>query len=159
MIDQHVLAAIPLDDDAVTAGHHLELAPVPRSVSQARHFVRSHAPQLSDETQDSLTLLTSELVSNAVIHARTAIEVDLLVTGSWVVVAVHDLNLVTPLQQPYADREGGWGLGLVGALAESWCAVVHPEGGKTTWFRLPRGEAHAVADGAAARADADGRDR
>jgi hypothetical protein len=146
------------EGDVVQECHHLALDPVPRSVALARGFVRSHVPDLPAETEGSLELLTSELVTNAVLHARTALDVEVLVASRSLVVGVHDLDLVTPLQDPYAEREGGWGLELVEVLAQSWSVVRHPEGGKTVWFRLLRGRAHPVGDGAAARTDADRRD-
>ena len=49
---------------------------------------------------------------------------------------VHDLDLARPEQDPYASREGGWGLGLVSALAEGAAMDSDPDGGKTAWFRL-----------------------
>jgi two-component sensor histidine kinase len=144
--------------DVVHASHSLRLEPVPRSTGLARRFVRSHAPSLPAETEASLLLLTSELVTNAILHARTTIELGIVIGRESVAVGVHDLDLATPLQNPYPDREGGWGHALVAALADAWSTTRHPQGGKTVWFRLRRGDAHAVADGVAARADADRRD-
>ena len=109
------------------------------------------APELPPETQDSLVLLTSELVSNAVLHARTPIVLGIVISESCVLVTVHDLDLALPEQHPYAQREGGWGLGLVGALAEQTSIDPSPDGGKTAWFRLRRGPAPTVPDNAAAR--------
>lgn len=146
------------DDDPAQECHRLTLEPSPRSVGAARRFVRSHVHDLPVETEESLELMTSELVTNAVLHARTVVNVEVLIASASVVVGVHDQDLVTPLQTPYADREGGWGLGLVEALAHSWSTVSHPEGGKTVWFRLLRTAAHPVSNGAAARTDADRRD-
>jgi two-component sensor histidine kinase len=137
----------------------LELEPVPRAAGLARRFVSERAPDLPEETAHSLMLLTSELVSNAVMHARTTIELGIVVTEQSVVVAVHDLDLASPLQEPYAaTREGGWGLELVAVLAEASAMTPHPEAGKTAWFRLSRSDAHPVLDGAAARADSARRD-
>ena len=110
-----------------------------------------HAPDLPQETQDSLVLLTSELVTNAVLHARTEIELGITVGDDSIVVTVHDLDLARPEQDPYASREGGWGLGLVSALAEVSAMQTDPEGGKVAWFRLGRTGSQHVADGAAAR--------
>ena len=147
---------------AALAGHdvqacfHLHLDPVPRLVSDARHFVLQHAPELDQETSDALVLLTSELVTNAVLHARTAIELGLTISDDSVVVTVHDLDLARPEQNPYGQREGGWGLGLVAALAVESSMDTHPEGGKTAWFRLPRSGAVSVADSAAARSEGAG---
>lgn len=146
------------DGEPAQACHRLQLEPVPRAAAQARRFVRSLAPDLPEETAESLELMTSELVTNAVLHARTVLDVELLVAADSVVVGVHDLDLVTPLQNPYADREGGWGLSLVEVLAHSWAVARHPGGGKTVWFRLLRAEAHVVGSGTAARTDADRRD-
>jgi len=146
------------ESDELQASHYLQLEPVPRSTREARRFVRSHAPELPEETVESLLLLTSELVTNAVLHARTTMAVGILIGRESLVVGVHDLDLATALQEPYADREGGWGQGLIAALAQSWSTTRHPEGGKTVWFRLLRGDAHQVADGAAARTEVDRRD-
>lgn len=130
--------------------HHLHLDPVPRLVADARRFVLQHAPELPPDTLDSLVLLTSELVTNAVLHARTAIELGITIADDCVLVTVHDLDLARPEQDPYAVREGGWGLGLVSALADVSSMDTDPGGGKTAWFRLPRADVPAVADGAAA---------
>jgi anti-sigma regulatory factor (Ser/Thr protein kinase) len=138
-------------DDELQTVVHLQLAPEPAAVRAARRFVLEHAPELPTETEDTLLLLTSELVTNAVIHARTQIDVEFLVGEHHVAVAVFDLNLAIPYQEPYAQREGGWGLGLVSTLAQESSMYVHPEGGKTVWFRLQRGPAPAVADDAAER--------
>ena len=143
--------------DQVRESHHLHLDPVPRLVSDARRFVLSHAPDLPADTQDSLVLLTSELVTNAVLHARTTIELGITIADDCIVVTVHDLDLARPEQAPYAQREGGWGLGLVSALADVCAMETDPDGGKTAWFRLPRTGAPVVADGDAARADGLGR--
>ena len=137
----------------VLASYHLHLDPVPRLVAEARRFVLSHAPELPPETQDSLVLLTSELVTNAVLHARTPIELGITIAEDAVLVTVHDLDLARAEQSPYTGREGGWGLGLVSALAEESSLDPHPDGGKTAWFRLRRGAAAHVPDSAAARAD------
>ena len=147
--------------DALPPGHrvqyseHLHLDPVPRQVGAARAFVREHAPPLPDDTYDVLLLLTSELVTNAVLHARTAIEVGITVADRSVLVTVHDEDLARPEQRPYDDREGGWGLGLVASLAEEADMLVHPDDGKTAWFRVPRGASAPGETGSATRAGQD----
>ena len=133
----------------------MHLDPVPRLVSDARRFVLEHAPDLPPETQDSLVLLTSELVTNAVLHARTEIELGITIGDESIVVTVHDLDLARSEQDPYASREGGWGLGLVSALAEVSAMQTDPAGGKVAWFRLGRTGSSHVADGAARRAAED----
>lgn len=140
-----------LGGDAVESSHHLHLDPLPRLVGDARRFVADHAPPLPAGTRDALLLLTSELVTNAVLHARTEIEVGITVGTENVLVTVHDLDLARPAQQPYDGREGGWGLGLVAALAQESALEVHADDGKTAWFRLSRREVEPVDDDAAAR--------
>lgn len=137
--------------DAVEATFHVHLEPLPRLVREAREFVAGHAPALSPEIHDALLLLTSELVTNAVLHARTPLVLGLTVTADSVLVTVHDLDLTRSEQQPYVHREGGWGLSLVAALAEESAMEPHDAGGKTAWFRLPRGRLAHVDDDAAAR--------
>ena len=148
---QRILPGALAPGDHVRESHHLHLDPVPRLVSDARRFVLEHAPDLPPETQDSLVLLTSELVTNAVLHARTEIELGITIGDDSIVVTVHDLDLARPEQDPYGAREGGWGLGLVSALAETSAMHTDPGGGKVAWFRLGRTGTSAVADGAAAR--------
>ena len=143
-------------DDAVEQCFHLHLDPLPRLVVEARAFVAEHAPPLAEQTRDALLLLTSELVTNAVLHARTPLVVGLVVSSGSLLVTVHDLDLARPEQQPYDGREGGWGLGLVSALAEASAMEPHEDGSKTAWFRLTRGQSTHVADDAAARGEQEG---
>lgn len=150
---QRLLPDVLPPGDAVVTSHHLHLDPLPRLVTDARRFVLEHAPDLPDETRDALVLLTSELVTNAVLHARTPLELGVTVADDSVVVTVHDLDLALPEQAPYSGREGGWGLGLVQALAEAAEISPHPEGGKTAWFRLSRSTSRQVPDGAAVRSE------
>lgn len=109
----------------------------PETPARARRFVnealgRWHCEHLADEA----LLLTSELVTNAVIHARS--EVDLTVTqnGSRVRVEVADDD---PRPVAPAEREilasGGRGLCLVQALAQDWGVRPRPAG-KSVWFEL-----------------------
>ena len=149
---QRILPGALPPGDHVRESHHLHLDPVPRLVSDARRFVLAHAPDLPPETQDDLLLLTSELVTNAVLHARTEIELGITIGDDSIVVTVHDLDLARPEQDPYASREGGWGLGLVSALADGSAMQTDPDGGKVAWFRLGRTGTSHVADGAAGRA-------
>ena len=127
--------AVPAQD-VVESTDHLHLDPVPRVVGVARRFIREHAPKLPADLTDVLLLLTSELVTNAVIHARTALEVGITVTDRSVIVTVHDEDLGRTPDR--GSREGGWGLGLVRELAEDSALEHHAGNGKTAWFRLSR---------------------
>jgi anti-sigma regulatory factor (Ser/Thr protein kinase) len=78
----------------------------------------------------------SELVTNAVVHARSDIAVRLCRTGSGIRVEIADRD-----PQPAAPRPldpegvGGRGLHLVNALARDW-GVRPAQPGKTVWFEL-----------------------
>ncbi len=115
----------------------LVLDPEPRNVSRARSFVTDHAPGLPDDTRDVLALLTSELVTNAVVHARTEVRLGVALTDADVVVTVHDLDLGRR-EAAGPERDGGRGLGMVEALAVACGQLRHRGGGKTAWFRLAR---------------------
>lgn len=121
----------------VRSSAQLHLEPEPRSVGVARRFVQEQMPDLPDATQDTVALLTSELVTNAVVHARTPVDVGVVLTDEDVVVTVHDLDLGRREQTTY-ERDGGRGLAIVQALAGAAGSLPHSGGGKTAWFRLGR---------------------
>ncbi|MFF7973264.1 SpoIIE family protein phosphatase [Streptomyces sp. NPDC007905] len=89
--------------------------------------------------------VVSELVTNAVVHAGTEVEVDwcLEETGAFVV-QVRDHHPARAPRDPaggeawYDMPEHGRGLRLVATLAESW-GVTYRTGAKTVWARLPAG--------------------
>jgi anti-sigma regulatory factor (Ser/Thr protein kinase) len=128
--------AVPAED-VVESMEHLHLDPVPRVVSVARTFIREQSPSLPEDLLDVMLLLTSELVTNAVIHARTPIELGITVTNRSLVVTVHDEDLGRAPARS-TRREGGWGLGLVRELADDFEMEHHAGEGKTAWFRMSR---------------------
>lgn len=138
--------AVPAGE-TVEAVDHLHLDPVPRIVGESRRFVDSHVPADEQDQRDVLLLLTSELVTNAVIHARTTIELGVTVTDGSLLVTVHDEDLGRS-ELPDVSREGGWGLGMVHALADAHSMERHPGDGKTAWFRLTRSRPTTTGKGA-----------
>lgn len=82
-------------------------------------------------------LLTSELVTNAVLHAGTEVQVVVEAHGQTVHVEVIDLTRRQPVARftPYDDLQTGRGLTLLDSVATSW--GVNPlERGKSVWFDL-----------------------
>ena len=120
----------------------LLLAPTPTAAAAARAHVREILDgwqlALPDTTlAERAVLLANELVTNAVVHARTDLRLRLERRGDWLHIAVRDassrwLRLATP--KP--EAEGGRGLWLVEQLARSWGIDRHPDGGKIVWCTL-----------------------
>jgi anti-sigma regulatory factor (Ser/Thr protein kinase) len=85
---------------------------------------------------DVATLLVSELVANAILHAGTTIEVVARVVPQRLRIEVHDDNPRMPVRKHYSNLSGtGRGLLLVERLAADWGAEA-TESGKRVWFEL-----------------------
>jgi anti-sigma regulatory factor (Ser/Thr protein kinase) len=117
----------------------LALPAGPDSPGQARRFVQR---QLSDwglgGLVDDISLVTTELVTNAVLHAHSELEVVLKV-GDRVRLEVHDRSARLPAMRTSSTLTAtGRGLRLVELVAGSWGA--DPTGaGKVVWceFAVP----------------------
>lgn len=119
----------------------LELAPVPGSVRLAREWIRGFAVDHGcDEAEvDTLVLLVSELVSNVVLHARTACTLAATRTDEGAVhVEVRDGVAALPREDRFraADATSGRGLLLVASMASAHGADLLDGGGKRVWFEL-----------------------
>lgn len=105
----------------------------------ARRLVRAAlAVWALDELADNGALLVSELVSNAVRHARRAsVRVIVERTAQWTVrIAVADLSRIRPvLSLPELSEEEGRGLLLVTAMATRW-GCDERGWGKIVWAEL-----------------------
>ena len=87
---------------------------------------------------DDALLLVTELVTNAVIHAGTSIELRIGTDAGGMRVEVLDASPgSSPVVRdaPEAAREGGRGMFLLDALAQEW-GTTHSRTGKSVWFRL-----------------------
>ncbi|MEU9013758.1 SpoIIE family protein phosphatase [Streptomyces sp. NPDC048479] len=127
----------------ITARAAASFDPVGRSVATARAFVRDTLQGWGyADVIDDAVVLTSELVTNAVVHAGTSADVLCLRTEDGVRVEVADrypereipiqgtgLSLGSP------DRENGRGLLLCAALASRW-GVEYTPTYKQVWFQL-----------------------
>jgi anti-anti-sigma regulatory factor len=120
----------------------LRLAPTLTAPEAARRFVRDVCdywqPALPGEgVADQAVLLAGELVANAVVHARTEIDLRVELRGDRLHISVHDgsprlLHLVPTSRA----GEGGHGLRLVEEVAKAWGVHHHPDGGKVVWCTL-----------------------
>ncbi|WP_324608159.1 MULTISPECIES: SpoIIE family protein phosphatase [unclassified Streptomyces] len=127
----------------ITARAAASFEPVGRSVATARSFVRDTLQGWGfADIVDDAVVLTSELVTNAVVHAGTSADVLCLRTEDGVRVEVSDLypDREVPVQSSAVsmgspDREGGRGLQLCAALATRW-GVEYTPTHKQVWFQL-----------------------
>jgi anti-sigma regulatory factor (Ser/Thr protein kinase) len=112
------------------------------SPAAARHFVRRSLVDIHDgDTADAAVLLTSELVTNAVLHGSSfdevGVEVRLDLVDHRIHVAVNDCGPAMPVVRPWSrEATSGRGIGLVETLASAWGVAVAPSGGKSVWFVL-----------------------
>ncbi|MFF2301260.1 SpoIIE family protein phosphatase [Streptomyces sp. NPDC058128] len=117
----------------------------PRSVGRARELARTQLKAWDLEPLvDTVELLVSELVTNALRYGEGEIRLRLL-RDRTLVCEVWDAGLVQPRRRRAKDTdEGGRGLQLVGLLSSSWGSRRTPRG-KTVWFELalPDGEGSA----------------
>ncbi len=127
----------------ITARAAASFEPVGRSVASARSFVRDTLQGWGfADIVDDAVVLTSELVTNAVVHAGTTAEVLCLRSEDGVRIEVADRypEREIPLQAAAVnmgspDREGGRGLQLCAALAGRW-GVEYTPTHKQVWFQL-----------------------
>ncbi|WP_189892649.1 SpoIIE family protein phosphatase [Streptomyces xantholiticus] len=127
----------------ITARAAASFDPVGRSVATARAFVRDTLQGWGhSDVVDDAVVLTSELVTNAVIHAGTAADVLCLRSEDGVRVEVADRypEREVPIQGAgrtiaNLDSENGRGLLLCAALASRW-GVEYTPTHKTVWFQL-----------------------
>ncbi len=120
----------------------IELRGGPAAVGAARHAIDELADQERLPRVDDLRLLVSELVTNSVLHGGAGpddsleihverpdhgVRVEVCNDGAWA-----DCARSTALESEM--QAGGWGLMLVGAIADEWGV----EAGEKTcvWFEL-----------------------
>jgi anti-sigma regulatory factor (Ser/Thr protein kinase)/anti-anti-sigma regulatory factor len=117
---------------------HLALAPVPSAAATARVFVRRVCSRWGlGELEEVATLLASELVTNAVVHARTSLDLRFELRGSRLRISVRDQDpSPARLQAGRDEEESARGLLIVDRMANSWGVDDHPAGGKVVWCHL-----------------------
>jgi anti-sigma regulatory factor (Ser/Thr protein kinase) len=109
-----------------------------RSVAEARAKVcDAMAPHLADGASETVRLLISELMTNAIKHGDGTKPVE--VHAHWnaevrVEVVDHGHGFSPAPRLGALDEPGGFGLFLVGQLADRW--GVETDDGTTVWFVL-----------------------
>lgn len=112
------------------------LPPDPSSARVARRTVRE-ACERAGVPEDVAVLCTSELVTNAVLHATPPIELEVLLSQRRLRVAVYDGSRddVAPRRPVRNDTTSGRGLAMVEMLATAWSVEATPAG-KVVWFEV-----------------------
>lgn len=140
--------------------------PSPRAAGGARAAVGQACDAWGIAPTEDLLVIASELVTNAVLHARTAIDLQVCVAAGVIEVAVGDSDTGRPTVRPdrsdlLADLDrvpvqaldiddrhpdlrvgaagsvaAGRGLLLVASLAHRWGVVARPGGGKDVWAQV-----------------------
>jgi anti-sigma regulatory factor (Ser/Thr protein kinase) len=110
----------------------------PASVGAARRFIeaRTAAWSFPEPAGEQLVLIGSELVTNAVLHARTGLTLTLELRDGRARISVKDQSQAPATLRHYqADALTGRGLGVVAALSERWGVSAAPDG-KVVWAEV-----------------------
>jgi anti-sigma regulatory factor (Ser/Thr protein kinase) len=108
-------------------------------VATARRFVTATLTRWRvTHDRDTVVLLASELVANAITHARTDIVLTLSCEGGLLTVEVSDGSSYLPVRRVSAPSTAtdGRGLNLIADLSDDWGFRTVPSFGKVVWFSL-----------------------
>ncbi|MEU0072811.1 SpoIIE family protein phosphatase [Streptomyces sp. NPDC006332] len=112
---------------------------VPQAVGHTRRFTRRtlRAWGVPDDALDTVLLVVSELVTNALVHTDGRVRLDLTRVNHLLRVAVADSSPRTPVKPTSISWEatGGRGILLVEAMSAAWGAVP-VSGGKQVWSEI-----------------------
>jgi len=116
----------------------VDLPPEPTSATRARALAREQLSAMcTRDALDTIALLVTELVTNAILHARTPLQLTLETQPGLVRICVEDESNEQPTLQHYEpDAVTGRGLVLVDQLSSSWGVDSTPSG-KVVWCEVP----------------------
>jgi anti-sigma regulatory factor (Ser/Thr protein kinase) len=124
-------------DTVAFSTQKIELPGDVASCSRARHFVEECLAQAANDLRANGSLLVSEVVTNAVLHATGPIVLEVRQKGSAYRISVSDCSTAVPTEKGYqADDATGHGLHIVDYLAAAW-GWQRTSAGKIVWFDLP----------------------
>ncbi|MCX3062039.1 SpoIIE family protein phosphatase [Streptomyces sp. GXMU-J5] len=136
--DDIALLAARFDGIAPSDVAYWFLDPEDAAPSRARRLARSALARWDlEDLTDSVELLVSEVVTNAVRYASRPVTLRLLRTDVLRCEVGDDVPQLPRLRQARATDEGGRGLYLVNRLTRRWGAT-RLSAGKVVWFELAR---------------------
>jgi anti-sigma regulatory factor (Ser/Thr protein kinase) len=128
-----IARAVSADDEASMSMHRDTGR---ATVAEARHFVQEHLERwdVPDAVTRDLALVTSELVTNAMVHGGAPVDLRLQLSGTRVVLEVQDdaASVLPRPQDPDDDDEHGRGLRIVETLSDEW-GMRSTDRGKCVW--------------------------
>lgn len=120
----------------------VQLPPTPDSPGKARHALDRLSGEIPPSVLEDIRLLVSELVTNSVRHAG-------LGSGAWIGLRVEVRPRIVRVEvsdpgpgfepgdvTPSIYQDSGWGLYLVGQVADRWGIRRRPE--TVVWFEIDR---------------------
>ena len=115
---------------------------LPRDAATPRVARRAMAAAFGDQARcGELLLCVSEVVTNAVLHARSAATITVRRTADLLTVEVRDDDPTPPVRQPHSTTAStGRGLRILVVLALRW-GTRPTGGGKVVWFDFDLAEA------------------
>ncbi|MFF2845307.1 SpoIIE family protein phosphatase [Streptomyces sp. NPDC058001] len=138
--DDIALLAARFDGIAPSDVAYWFLEPEDAAPGRARRLARSALARWDlEDLTDSVELLVSEVVTNAVRYASRPVTLRLLRTDVLRCEVGDDVPQLPRLRQARATDEGGRGLYLVNKLARRWGAT-RLSTGKVVWFELNRNQ-------------------
>jgi anti-sigma regulatory factor (Ser/Thr protein kinase) len=121
-----------------SAADQITLSPTAVSATAARRFIEARSADwsLPEPVSQQLVLIGSELVTNALLHARTMLTLTLELRRDRVRISVSDASQAAATLRHYRpDALTGRGLGVVAALSHRW-GVNAVRDGKVVWAEL-----------------------
>lgn len=115
----------------------LSIPPSSAAIRTARRFTAAFLRENElAELIDTVVLLVSEVVTNAIIHGGTGAELRLIVSGEAVRAEVRDRSSALPSVKQYSETATtGRGMLVVDSLATAWGTEVEGRG-KLVWFSV-----------------------
>lgn len=106
-----------------TLKEYMELGADAAAPAEARELVNGALAGRDADTVDTVSLLVSELVSNAVLHGShegDSVGIELSVEPGHIRIEVVDLGDGFDPSHPVTDTAGGYGLHIVQSLSREW---------------------------------------